>query len=38
MATLEERLNAIEARLSKLETQSNFKAPLPKAQPAKSIP
>jgi len=37
MATIEERLDAIEARLSKLETQSNVKAPLPKAQSAKSI-
>lgn len=37
MATIEERLNAIEARLSKLETQGNAKHPLPKAQPAKSI-
>jgi hypothetical protein len=37
MATIEERLNAIEARLSKLETQGNVKQPLPKAQPAKSI-
>lgn len=38
MATIEERLNAIEARLSKLETQGNVKAPLPKVQPVKSIP
>jgi uncharacterized membrane protein len=35
MATIDERLDAIEARLSKLETQGNVKAPLLKAQPVK---
>ena len=35
MATIEERLNAIEARLLKLETLGN---PLPKTQPAKLTP
>ena len=38
MATIEERLDAIEARLSNLETQGSVKAPLPKAQPVKSTP
>lgn len=39
MATIEERLEAIEARLSKLEAPDNVKSPLPKAQPAvKSTP
>lgn len=33
MATIEERLDAIEARLNKLETPDNVKAPLPKTPP-----
>ena len=37
MSTIEERLNAIEVRLSKLETQGKVNSPLPKAQPVKSI-
>jgi len=38
MPSVEERFNAIEARLSKLESVDNIKAPFSKAQPAKSIP
>jgi len=37
MPTIEERLDAIELRLSALETQRNIKAPLPKTEPVKTI-
>lgn len=37
MSTIKERLAAIEARLSMLETQGSVKTPLPKSQPAKPV-
>jgi uncharacterized membrane protein len=38
MATIEQRLDAIEARLSNLEAKNYIQAPLSKAQPVKSTP